>query len=146
MRRWLLFSGLGVAALFLLHGVMNSAGAPPGYTGAPADGGKTCATSPCHTGSAPVDMPGMITFFEDTANLGTPSTQYVPGQRGRIVLSLIAPGVRGGFEIAIFDTANQPVGTFHSVQGFPSQPAGGNPNYYTTKAPILSLITPLSPW
>lgn len=69
-------------------------GSPAGYSGSPGDGGKTCASSGCHTGNTVKTKSGMI-----TSNI--PASGYVPNAIYTITAKATSPNVnRWGFEVS----------------------------------------------
>lgn len=69
-------------------------GAPSSVSGSPADGLKTCAKSGCHTGSAVVNVPNIITS-------NVPPAGYTPGTTYTITATCVQSGInKWGFEIS----------------------------------------------
>ncbi len=133
MRVIVIILGLGSAAVMLLQGTMDGLDMPAGYTGAPADGKRTCAI--CHNDALPQPK-AILTFYPEAVD-PTPGTHYTPGELSRLYIHLTHPtALYGGFQIAAFDTLRRFQGTFQSVPGFPSKPVQGNANYYAQAANI----------
>lgn len=97
-RRLLLIAAACLVAIMIISipqqpAVSNSSGAPAAHTGSPADG-MTCAMSGCHTGSAVVVVPGIITST-------VPVTGYIPGQVYTITATVSQTGInKFGFQIS----------------------------------------------
>jgi hypothetical protein len=97
-RRLLLIAAASLVAIMIVsipkqHAVSNASGAPAAHTGSPADG-MTCAMSGCHTGSAVVVVPGVITST-------VPVTGYIPGQVYTITATVSQAGInKFGFQIS----------------------------------------------
>lgn len=73
---------------------MDGTGAPPGYSGDPAGGNKTCNTSGCHTGATVGTLTGII-----TSNI--PTSGYTPGTSYTVTANFVRAGhAKYGFEIS----------------------------------------------
>ena len=99
-----------LAAVFIViecgqNAYSNSSGAPVGYSGSPADLGKTCANTGCHTGSAVTPVSGWITST-------IPSGGYTPGQTYTITATATFNGrSKFGFQISPQDALGNKMGT-----------------------------------
>lgn len=109
--RFKLFIMAGFAALFIAilsiafteKAHSNGSGAPAGRTGSPGDGGQTCRT--CHSGTAPVNTPGIISS-------DIPVDGYVPGTTYNLTVNFShATFNKFGFEISPQNTTGQLKGT-----------------------------------
>lgn len=107
MKRTLLINLTSLVLIFSLSIIsqfaMTQSGGPGGgHTGSPGDGGVTCNTTGCHTGSATTVAAGWITST-------VPVGGYVPGQTYTITATATAAGRdRFGFQIS----PQSPSGTY----------------------------------
>lgn len=105
------FSIIGVLLLGVSQqATTNSSGAPTnnvagnGYAGAPAENGRTCATSGCHNGPATAKA-GMITVQ------GLQGGAYIPGETYIIEVGTSEPSQRWGFQAAVQTPTGDAAGT-----------------------------------
>ena len=80
-------------------------GAPSGYANDKASNFRTCASSGCHTGMIPVNLPNATL----TSNIG--SNGYVAGQTYTITASIVSPHTKFGFEVTPQDSLGNYKGT-----------------------------------
>ncbi len=105
LRRAFVYS---IVIIFFSFGVLiaYSTGPIDGVTGSPADGGKTCNQSTCHTGNFPLNN---SVYFSIS---GIPSNGYVPGTTYTITVAFSGlEGSTWGFEAMITDANNISSGT-----------------------------------
>jgi hypothetical protein len=99
MKKTFLISAITLFVIGLTYNLNSSPdGAPSGYANDKASNYKTCATSGCHTGFIPVNLPNATL----TSNIG--NNGYVAGQTYTITASIISAHTRFGFEISPQDS------------------------------------------
>ncbi|MFT5142456.1 MAG: hypothetical protein ACI80V_001352 [Rhodothermales bacterium] len=126
MKRVLLVGTTCLIALMIpFEARTNSTGAPPGRTGSPAEGGLTCNSSGCHSGSTTNSGSGSISVAGQTS--------YVAGQTVPLSITVEEEGVqRIGFQVsAINNSTGAHVGRFNLVVGSQTKFASSSENYVT---------------
>jgi len=107
----LLLAVIGLVVLASYTAVARPDGAPPGYSGAPADGNRTCTT--CHSGTNNSGPGGVA--------IAAPST-YAPGSVVPVSVSLsnLQSPNGNGFQMAAFNGTNQILSGWTSTDTFTS--------------------------
>ena len=97
---------IGVDSLQTLDAFTS--GAPAQHSGGPAENGKTCNTSGCHTGTA-------VQQLEDLISSTIPSTGYIPGETYSLSTNISQAGKsKFGFQISAQSAQGAHLGTFLS--------------------------------
>ena len=131
MKKFLIFSGVFLAFLFLLFNetFTNTSGSPAGRSG--GAGELTCATSSCHQGT-PNSGPGSVSI---TTN--APNGEYMPGQTYTITATVDQTGVSkfGFIVLSGYNVGtNASTGTIQLTNPTETQQkASGNRNHVTHK-------------
>ncbi len=123
-----IYSLLALAVLSISISALNTAisnptGAPAGKTGSPGDGGATCQSSGCHTGT-PTVVAGIISS-------NVPSNGYTPGTTYTITVTTTGSGNKG-LEVSPQDLSGNLLGTM--IAGTGTKLLGGG-KYLTHTTP-----------